>query len=773
MAYLLGLVALAFTWPLFSADIDLRSAVLIPVPGATKSEQKAAQMLLEEVEKRTQIRMPQANSATAGKPAIRLLRSAPGRKAEGYRLRTTPAEIVIEGNDSRGVLFGAGHFLRLARMSRQSFSIPSGMNMETAPQTGLRGHQLGFRPKTNSYDGWTLAMWEQYIRELAMFGTNAIELIPPRSDDDDDSPHFPLPKIDTMIGMSKIIDDYGLDVWIWYPALDADYSKPETVEFALKEWADVFRRLPRIDHVFVPGGDPGHTPPQYLMPLLEKQTANLRKYHPKAKMWVAPQGFSQEWLDQFIAMLRKEPAWLEGVVFGPQNRVSLPKLRELVPQRYPIRHYPDITHAIRAQYPVPDWDVAYALTLGREPINPRPRDQRAIFRLLQSYTNGFLTYSEGCNDDVNKFVWSALGWNRDADLMSVLREYAQLFIGPEFRDSFAQGLMALEQNWRGPLLGNIAVNTTLEQFQAMERAATPQQLANWRFQQGLYRAYYDAYIRARLVHETAAEERAMEALRSLGVDGIAAAERILDEAALQPPAASLRQRTFELAEALFQSIRMQLSVTKYKAIAVGRGANLDAIDTPLNNRAWLKGRFAEISRMAKPADRAAAVHEILHWTDAGPGGFYDDLGNTALQPHLDHGLPFDQDPARLVSSMTGFAINPDTEIAPWRMSWMQYAGTMNDNSVSVNYPNLDPTAQYKVKIVYAGETQTFDIRLVADGQYEVHPLRPKDRPVRPVEFDIPQQATADGKLTLTWERKAGLGGNGRGVQISEVWLIRK
>ncbi|MBL8221927.1 MAG: hypothetical protein JNL62_22005, partial [Bryobacterales bacterium] len=71
------------------------------------------------------------------------------------------------------------------------------------------------------------------------------------------------------------------------------------------------------------------------------------------------------------------------------------------------------------------------------------------------------------------------------------------------------------------------------------------------------------------------------------------------------------------------------------------------------------------------------------------------------------------------------------------------------------------------------ETQNFDIRLIADGQHEVHPLRPKDRPVRPVEFDIPRQATADGKLTLTWERKAGLGGNGRGVQISEVWLIRK
>ena len=40
-------------------------------------------------------------------------------------------------------------------------------------------------------------------------------------------------------------------------------------------------------------------------------------------------------------------------------RMSLPELRAAVPKRYPIRHYPDITHSRQSQYPVPDWDVAY------------------------------------------------------------------------------------------------------------------------------------------------------------------------------------------------------------------------------------------------------------------------------------------------------------------------------------------------------------------------------------------------------------------------------
>ena len=116
-------------------------------------------------------------------------------------------------------------------MSRQRFEIADGLNVTTAPAIAIRGHQLGYRPKTNAYDGWSVPMWEQYIRELAIFGTNTIELIPPRSDDAADSPHFPLPPMDMMVEMSRIANEYGLDVSIWYPAMDKDYSDPENGRF--------------------------------------------------------------------------------------------------------------------------------------------------------------------------------------------------------------------------------------------------------------------------------------------------------------------------------------------------------------------------------------------------------------------------------------------------------------------------------------------------------------------------------------------------------------
>ena len=717
-------------------------------------------MLVEEVEKRTQIRWPVSDAGAAG-PAIEVAERA-ASPAEGYHIQVTGQTVRVTGNDARGVLFGVGRLLRALRMERGAVSIGDSWSESSAPKYPLRGHQLGYRPKTNSYDGWSVPVWEQYMRDLAVFGTNAIELIPPRSDDDADSPHFPLPPMRMMTEMSRLAADYGLDVWIWYPAMDLDYTDPKTVSAALEEWGEVFRKLPRVDAVFVPGGDPGHTRPKVLMALLEKETAVLHRYHPRAQMWVSPQSFNQEWLDEFYALLRSEPAWLSGVVYGPQVRVSLAELRAAVPKRYPIRHYPDITHSRQCQYPVPDWDTAYAVTEGREVINPRPMGETEIFRRTAPYTIGFLAYSEGCNDDVNKVIWSALGWDPEANVEDILRDYGRYFIGERYGESFAQGLAQLEHNWQGPLAANAGVDGTLVHFQELERAASPQMVANWRFQQGLYRAYYDAYTRNRLAFETGLEQQAMDALRQAAEKGseraMSDADAVLQNASTHRVSAELRARVFELAEALFQSIRMQLSVPRYKAISVGRGANLDTIDVPLNSRLWLEGRFEELRRASDESARLAGINEILSWTDPGPGGFYDDLGNLNGQPHL----------VRSETTLVGFGPSGTR-----RRSWWDHAEAVGDAPLEMRYTGLDPKAHYRIRVVYAGDSPRRKIRLMAGGNWEVHPLIEKPFPIRPVEFDIPREATEHGELDLEWRGEPGQGGNGRGCQVSEVWLIKK
>jgi hypothetical protein len=601
-----------------SQKVDLSRAKVVVLNPQKKIEANAADMVRDEVEKRTRIgldvvsKMPGADEVviligTAGELAEKSYRPPASfevpSKTDAYSVwidtsKRRAATICAAGHDDRGTLYAVGRLLRLLEMGRDKVRLDSDIRVATAPRYSLRGHQLGYRPKTNSYDAWTLPMWEQYYRDMVVFGMNALELIPPKSDDDDDSPHLPKRKIEMMIDMSQLADDYGLEVWIWWPAIDGDYSDRKVVESGLKDRDDVLKQLPRVDVVFVPGGDPGKTHPKILLPFMEKHKQVVNRY----------QAF-------FDILQTEEPKWLDGIVFGPQVETTLANLRKEVPGRYPIRRYPDITHCRSSQYAVPNWDRACRTTVGREPINPRPVAYTKIFRDLQQYAIGYITYSEGCNDDFNKVLWSCLGWDPDMKTEDIAVEYSRYFISPRYAKKFAQGLFGLERNWVGALKDNDGVYETLKLFQEMEKRATPQEKLNWRFQQGLYRAYYDAYVKARLHYETELEQQAKDVLKTAGQIGSLAAmdkaEDILDKTVTEKVRPEWRARAFEMAEALYQSIRMQLSVKKYQAIRINRGANLDEIDKPLNDREDLKKDFKRIRGLSSEKERLDAIAALL------------------------------------------------------------------------------------------------------------------------------------------------------------------
>jgi len=220
-------------------------------------------------------------------------------------------------------------------------------------------------------------------------------------------------------------------------------------------------------------------------------------------------------------------------------------------------------------------------------------------------------------------------------------------------------------------------------------------------------------------------------------------------------------------------------VVKYQAIGVDRGASLDTIDYPLNNRRWLREQFEAVRKMTNELERVEAIGRIVNWTNPGPGGFYDDTGNIARQPHVVRGLSFAEDPASLQSSKVGFeegdvVDEPDEKPqAAMRISWLDHAESLIDQPLKMRYAELDPSARYKIRILYAGDSPKRSIRLVANGTLEIHPMIKKEFPYRPVEYDLPPEATRSGILELSWTRETGLGGNGRGCQVSEVWLIKR
>lgn len=724
----------------------------------------AAQMLVEEMHRRTDVapgendpRLIVARRDQVGKlvPAKERavwrawLTHAPAQESEAYAIVPLGPDLVIAGDDDRGVLYGVGYVLRKLSMSAGHARLDLTRAVYGVPDKALRLVQIGYRNKNNSYDAFTAAMFEQQVRDLAVFGASGIQWIAPVSDDDASSPHFHDTPDNMAVAVSKITAAYGLDFDLYYPEMAADYSAPGAVAAELTRFEALVKRLPHVDALFVPGGDPGHTAPDVLFPLVAKEVAILRHYHPEAKVWVSAQGFDRDGFERFYAQLAQRPDWLTGVFFGPQSRDGLEVERLRIPRRYKLLMYPDIAHILHAQFPVPQLDPVFALTEGREPVNPQPRAQSHIIAHFAKSYDGFVLYSEGVNDDVNKALWMSLAW-KGTTPDQVMADYGRYFVGDT---AFGQALSGLERNWDGPVRDNRGIAAHLRAVEAIH--APPQ---NWRYDMALYRAVYDRYVQLRAGAEDARFAAAVAALRQCDAARARTAFDLPDDAEVR----GLRARLFDLAGKLYQSIGLQLSVKLYGASNWERGANLDRVDVSLNDRAWL------LKRLDETGASCTALKQLAD--EAGtPAGLYDDLGDPTHEPHLVRGPGFERDPEFYASAIDGIADRtPDDG---WRMRWITYAEALYETPLHLHYDGLDPHMAYRLDITYAGEDYAVPLTLTAnDGVVLQKDFQRTQNPMQ-VTLSLPPSLTARGRLDLYWRRPDGLGGSGRGRQIAEVRLI--
>ena len=407
---------------------------------------------------------------------------------------------------------------------------------------------------------------------------------------------------------------------------------------------------------------------------------------------------------------------------------------------------------------MPDWDQAYALTLGREAINPRPTEYAAIFHREAPMSAGFLSYSDGVHDDVNKTVWSALAWDPARNVRDILIEYARVHFSSAFAEEAADGLLALERNWRGPLAANGAVEATLRFWSGLEQHA-PELSGNWRWQMCLLRASYDAYVRRRLIQDTQLEAEANAVMSQAGTLGPDAAmdnaAAIQNRAVGNPAGAGLRARIVELCDRLFQSIGLQTSVAKYHASGAERGAVLDFVDNPLNNRWWLEDEFTKIRALPARAEKVARLKALAAWQNPGPGSFYDAVGDQSKSPH--------------VQRRDGEDANPlfwwwDNGKSRARLSWQTTLWPK-----AVVYEGLDPKATYRVRTTGYGQG------LLRINGESVAPAVDGREMAEFKEFPIASEFLEDGKLVLTWDiptDEEHLNWRRRS-RLSEVWLLKQ
>jgi hypothetical protein len=773
--------------------IDFSNTVIIASNKDKKNlALKAATMLREELYRRTQMDCELQNTPSANRPAIIIGETGlpphacippsdiplPETGGEGcvIHLQNDPGKsprIWIIGGCGRALLYGAGRLLRLFMIHSEqgSLALPdqaSGVIHATVPRFPLRGHQLGYRSLPNTYDAWDVRKYEQYLRDMLIFGANCVELTPTLNPDEPPTEIMPVAPWEMTRRISALLDSYDTDLWLWLPNEDWDRSDPLNWNRMLQDRERLYAETPRIDHLFVPGGDPGDIPADLLMGFLERNAKLLHQYHPKAGIWLSPQGFTRKELSWFYRYLQdNEPEWLTGVVYGPWICDTLRHCRQLVPSRYRFRRYPDITHCTRCQYPVPGWDAAYALTLCREPINPRPLAQAYIHNLYMNEAEGALCYSEGVNDDVNKFVWLERLWDPEKPVRDILLEYGRVFGGARIAEDIADGILDLEENWKGPLLRNSKPEQTLARWSGIWRSVREEDCkSNWRLQQLYFRSLCDAYVRIRLAEEKRREEEALDILKSAGSmdaeSSIRKALSVLSRSAHTPETAQMRREIYDLGDSLWRTIGMQMSVSLYHADGEERGAVLDTIDRPLSNRAWLENRFHTALGLSSEAERRDYLDKTVRWEDPGDGGFYDDLGNPENQAHLVKTYRWEDDPGRLLSAFEEFGgYHPE-----YRQSWNYQATTLYDTPLEMHYEMLDSGREYRLRVVYHGRFHSM-MRLFANDAIIHEPISGTIPPTV-MEFDIPRELTQKGYLRLRWESASG-----RGCQIAEVWLVTR
>jgi hypothetical protein len=750
--------------------IDLSgSAIWVSSSIKESVRESAGDILIQEIGKRTSLQLSITNNQESKTVMALVLLSDkeinglevpqreggnfPEQKREGFRLVHTKeggkSILWIIGADARGVIYGIGKLLRTAEMKKGSIVIPDRMDVASSPEYPLRGHQFGYRNTANSWDAWTVEQFDQHFREQMLFGANSFEDIPFA----EQSFHMKLPSEKMNLELSRICARYDADYWVWTPA-SFDLKDKKRRQEELKKHEAFYQACPRLNGVFFPGGDPGDNHPKDVLPFLEELAAILHQYHPDAGMWISLQGFDEEKVRYFFDYLNeKNPDWLTGVVYGPSSP-PIDLERKLLPEKYRHRLYPDLTHTVRCQYPVPRWDQAFALTLGRECTNPMPLYYTDVFQRDAVFTGGFVSYSDGVHDDVNKVLWSQLGWDAKADVRNIVTEYCRFFFGGNVAEKAADGISALEQNWVGPIAGNETIGQTLNLWKKLE--AENQQLAgNWRWQQLVMRACYDAYIQKRQAYEKRLEEEAYDILgkaETIGADkAMAEATAHLEKAVKEPVAQDLKQKAVQYCDDLFLSVGLQTSVPKYQASGYERGCVLDFIDHPLNNRWWLEDQFKKINEMSSEKEKLARLEFIRTYEKPGEGSFYDNISSAE---------------AKHVISETDDAIDylwENDGKSRKRLSTQLFQFTP-----VLEYHELEPGADYLIRVSGYGEAF-----LRANGT-RLEPTKYEKGYEQFKEFPLPKELIKDGKLKITFDKPDEEHLNWRQQsRVTDVWILKQ
>ena len=472
-----------------------------------------------------------ARVTTNGEAPLRVeLAILPGIGKEGFSIKKAEAGTIrITGNDTRGVLYGVGKFLRTSRYSKDGFA-PGSWRGESVPSKPIRGIYFATHFH-NFYHDAPVEEIQHYVEELGLWGYNALAVwydMRYCGDGFDDPKAVEFRA--RLRAICEAAKNIGLDVAFIVVANEAYKNSPATLRAdpsgmrgARYPWQVCPSKPGGMEYILDVLGQEfdwcAGLRPQYVciwpydaggcgcvrcrpwgsngfLKVAGPVAALARKKLPGVKIIVSAWMFDEaEWQGLAKAFAARKP-WADYVLAEGTTRP--------MPGGLPMVGFPEIS-----MYNTFPW--------GGFGATPLPRHVQRQWNAVKQRTAGGFPYSEGIYEDITKAVYSQFYWS-DRPAEETLREYVAYEYSPEVVDETVKVIATLEQNhhwrwWPGKLEGvkldlnwfpsrgakpqaDPGAEEAYASVQKIDKKLAPRVRKSWRWRQLYLRALLDAELNA-------------------------------------------------------------------------------------------------------------------------------------------------------------------------------------------------------------------------------------------------------------------------------------
>jgi hypothetical protein len=382
-----------------------------------------------------------------------------GLGAEGYEIADGKAgEILITGNDERGLLYGVGAFLRASRYEPGCFS-PGAWRGKSAPASPLRMAYLASHTG-NWYENAPTEIVQRYIEELGLWGYNGVMVCCGTEQFDSISD----PKAQQLIVHARSILEaakrIGLKTALIHCANNTYKgalnelaavettkqitalgnhvcpSKPAGRERLMREWTEVLEafRPVGLDYVCFWPYDNGGCNCEKCRPwgcngyisISRDEAAEFRKFYPKGEVILSAWRFLEGEWHNLYDVLGKDPGWAQYMLANscrgfPDDvaKSNEETIKRGSPGNLTLMVFPEIS--MLGMYP---WG-------GRGATYRMGDWKREIEQARQLGGRSVMPYSEGIYEDAAKVLWVQAFWDPKRSVDDILQEYVRYEYDPQ------------------------------------------------------------------------------------------------------------------------------------------------------------------------------------------------------------------------------------------------------------------------------------------------------------------------------------------------------